>query len=81
MCEIFNHLNISKELKERITTTQRETLAGGKWGEERPQANQKVRNCSQFNCYTNYRAKCSVPTGQVNMFSFTKYLPSEVFSN
>ena len=30
LCVIFNHLSISKELKERITTTQRETLASGK---------------------------------------------------
>lgn len=29
---IFNHVSISKEPKERIRTTQRETLASGKWG-------------------------------------------------
>ena len=74
----FNHLSTSKEFKERRATTQRETLAGGKWGGERLLANQKVKKCSHINCYPDYRAIHSVPT---NMFSFTKYLPFEIFSN
>lgn len=59
---IFNHLSISKEPKERTAVTQRETLASGKWGGERPPANQEVRRYSQVNCYTNHTATCSVPT-------------------